>query len=278
MIGALISVDNRLASSIALRYACRLANQTGMNLQTIYIEEPEHEDRPPGTGWVKSTWEKGLLVSAGAEISQLIDEEKRTCPTLRKPKMFVGEREMEILRELDEGSYDLFIEGALYSFNPSNFRAKFESRLYVEASCPILMVKNLVELRKAAILLEDTTDLWSLIPRFFKTFEGAELTFDILHVKLQKPGRLSFREGKDGMNASDSREADQCIVSARKMLAEAGWSPREARAIRGVPAEIADSLEPYSLVFACLPRQTDGKDSMLELLSRVPSAVLVCRQ
>ena len=68
MIRALIFVDNRLASSIALRYACRLANVSGMDLQTIYIEEPEHEDRPPGTGWVKSTWEKGLLVSAGAEI------------------------------------------------------------------------------------------------------------------------------------------------------------------------------------------------------------------
>jgi hypothetical protein len=278
MIRALIPVDNRLASGIALRYACRLANRTGMDLQAIYIEEPEHEDRPPGTGWVKRTWEKGLLVSAGAEISQLIDEEKPSCPMLRKPKMFVGDREAEILRELDEGAYDLFIEGALYAFNASNFLAKFSSGLYEEASCPILVVKNLVELKKAAVLLEDTTDLWSLIPSFFKTLEGADLEFDLVHVKPRKPGRLTFREGKGGVESAEAGEADERIASARKMLAEAGWSPRRTRVVRGVPTGIADSLKDYGLVAASLPRQTDGKSVMLELLSRVPSAVLVCRQ
>jgi hypothetical protein len=278
MIRALISVDNRLASSIALRYACRLANQTGMDLQSIHIEEPEHGDRPPGTGWVKRTWEKGLLVSAGAEISQLIDEEKPTCPTLRKPKMFVGDRETKILRELDEGSYDLFIEGALYAFNPENFRTRFETRLYGEVPCPILMVKNLVELKKAAIFLEDDTDLWSLIPRFFKILEGADLELDTLHVKLKKPGRLSFREGEGDMESSDAGEVDEISASAGKMLAEAGWSPRGTKVIRGVPSGITDCLEDYSLLAACLPRQTDREKPMLELLSRVPSALLVCRQ
>jgi hypothetical protein len=278
MIRALILVDNRLASSIALRYACRLANQTDMDLQTIYIEESEQEERPPGTGWVKRTWEKGLLVSAGAEISQLIDEEKATCPTLRKPKMLVGRREMEILRELDEGSFDLFIEGVLYTFNPAHFRAKFQTRLYGEVPCPILMVKNLVDLKKGVILLEDNTDLWSLIPSLFKTLEGTDLKFDLLHVKLTKPGRLSFREGERALESVDAGETDERIASARKMLAEAGWSPQGTKVLRGVPTEIADCLEDYGLVVACLPRQTHGKNATLELLSRVPSAVLVCWQ
>jgi len=278
MIRALILVNNRLASSIALRYACRLANVSDMDLQTIYIEEPEHEDRPPGTGWVKSTWEKGLLVSAGAEISQLIDEEKPTCPTLRKPKMCVGDREAEILREIDEGSYDLFIEGSLYSFNQTNFMKKFGTKLYREVSCPILVVKNMVDIKQAVILIEDTTDLWSLIPQFFKIFEKANLKFDILHVKLQKPGRLSFKEGDKGTKAPEVKEADDITISAKKMLAEAGLSPQKTRMIREVPARIADSLKEYGLVVACLPRQTDRKNSMLELLSGVPSAVLVLWQ
>ncbi len=278
MIRALILVDNRLASGIALRYACRLANQTGMDLQTIYIEEAEREVRPPGTGWVKRTWEKGLLVSAGAEISRLIDEEKPTCPTLRKAKMVVGDRQMEILRELDEGSYDLFIEGTLYAFNPSNFQVNLEARLSGGFPCPILMVKNFVELKKAALLLEDTTDLWSLVPSFFKTLEGAHLEFDLLHVKFTKPGRLSFREDEGGVEAADGGEIDERIASARKMLAEAGWSPQGTGVLRGVPVGVADDLQDYSLVVACLPRQTAGKNAMLELLSRVPSAVLVCRQ
>jgi len=275
---ALIFVDNRLASRIALRYACRLANMSDMDLQSIYIEEPELGDSPPGTGWVKSTWEKGLLVSAGAEISQLIHQEKSKCPTLRKPKMCVGDRETEILRELDESPYDLFIEGTLYSFNPAGFLEKFGTRLYRELSCPILVVKNMVDIKKAVLLIEDTTDLWSLIPLFFKIFGKTQLKLDIFHVKLQKPGRLRFKESGEGLKTSDAKETDEIIHSAEKMLAETGWSAQETRVIRDAPAGIAESLQDYSLVVSCLSRQTAPKSLMLEVLSRVPSAVLLCWQ
>ena len=278
MIRALIFVDKRLASRIALRYACRLAKQTGMDLQTIHIEDTEHGDTPPGTGWVKSTWEKGLLVSAGAEISQLINELKPTCPTLRKPKMCVGARETEILRELEHTPYDLFIEGGLFSFNKSGFLGRFGTKLYREISCPILVVKNVGDIKKAVILIEDTTDLWSLIPRFFRTLEGADLELDILHVKLQKPGRLSFKEGAEAMKTSSVEDVDKIIISAKQMLGETGWSPQKTRVIRDAPAGIVDSLQEYGLVVSCLSRQTARKSSMLELLSHVPSAVLVCWQ
>ena len=53
----LVAVDADLASSIAIRYACDLANRTGMQLQTIHVVEPEEQGHTPGTGWVRRTWE-----------------------------------------------------------------------------------------------------------------------------------------------------------------------------------------------------------------------------
>lgn len=52
MIKTLVSTNADLATSIALRYACQLADLTGMVLQTMPVVEPEQEGHSPGTGWV----------------------------------------------------------------------------------------------------------------------------------------------------------------------------------------------------------------------------------
>ena len=72
MIKALVSLNADLASSIALRYSCRLAESVDMKLHTIHVEEVDREGYPPGSGWVRSTWEKGLVQTAEEEISHLI--------------------------------------------------------------------------------------------------------------------------------------------------------------------------------------------------------------
>lgn len=278
MIKALVSLDADLASSIALRYACQMANTVPMDIKTIHVEEADAEGNPPGTGWVRRTWEKGLLGTAEAELSQLLNAERPTCPTLGTPKMKVGDRDQEILSELEAETYDLLVEGVLYSFKTVNFEKKIRSKLYQKVTCPILLVKNLVALRKAALLVEDHTDLWSLIPTFFKILEGSGLKFDLVHVKLHKPGRLSFNKETEDKEPSIENETDEAIAAAGEMLAQAGWIPEKTRVIRDIPTMIANSLQDFGLVVSCLPRHVSKKNLMLELLSRIPSAVLLCWQ
>jgi len=278
MIKALVSLNADLASSIALRYTCQMANMIEMDIKTIHVEEADAEGNPPGTGWVRRTWEKGLLGTAEAEISRLINAERSSCPTLSSPKMTVGDREAEILRELEEESYNILVEGILLSFDASHFETRMRSKLYKKMPCPLLLVKNLVSLNKIALLVEDHTDLSALVPTFSKLFEESSVEYDLLRVILQKPGRLSFK--KDARDAAEpvSRETDELLTSANNMLAEAGRSPLEVKTLRDIPARIADSLQDYGLVVSCVPRQMARKSPMLEVLSRVPSAVLLCWQ
>ena len=278
MIKTLVSLNADLASSIALRYTCQLANIIEMDIKTIHVEEADTEGNPPGTGWVRKTWEKGLLGTAEAEISQLINAERASCPSLGSPKMMVGDPEAEILRELENESYNVLVEGILLSFDASHFEGRMRSKLYKKMPCPLLLVKNLVELKRIALLIEDHTDLRTLIPTFSKLFERATLEYDILRVILQKPGRLSFT--KDAQDAPEPvfEEADELLTNANNMLAEASRSPLEVKTLRDVPAKIADSLQDYALVVSCVPRQMAKKSPMLELLSKVPSAVLLCWQ
>ena len=60
MLRALVALESDLASSIALRYACQMANIVGMALQTIHVEDADAEGHAPGTGWVRRSWEKAL--------------------------------------------------------------------------------------------------------------------------------------------------------------------------------------------------------------------------
>ena len=278
MIKTLVSLDADLASSIALRYVCQMANIMEMDIKTIHVEEPDSDENPPGTGWVRRTWEKGLLETAEIEISQLVSAERASYPNLGSPKVIVGDREDGILNELKEGHYDLLVEGTLLSFSTSHFNKKIRSKLYKRMPCPFLLVRNLVGIKKVALLVEEETELWPLIPTFSSLFKGAELKFDLLHVIVQKPGLLGLRKSAEKTAAGMLEEDDEILTAAKGMLAESEWFPEATKVIRDVPAKIADFLQDYGLVVSCIMRQTARKSPMLELLSRVPSAVLFCWQ
>ncbi len=55
MLKTLIALEADLASTIAIRYACQLAKQMAMDLQTIHVVEPDHRGHTVGTGWVRQT-------------------------------------------------------------------------------------------------------------------------------------------------------------------------------------------------------------------------------
>lgn len=278
MIKTLISLDANLASGIAIKYACQLAGLVGMVFLPIHVETADQEMQPPGTGWVKETWEKGLLETAQEEISRLIKAERDFCSALGTPKITVGDREEVILRELAEESYDLFIEGSLYAFNPSSFHEKTRSKLYRESPCPIILAKNLVRLKKAALLLDEEEKLQPLISEFLKIFKGAEIRVDLIHFRLHKAGQPRSGEGEEFDSASDLKKSDEFLHAAKEMLEEEGCSPEQCRLIHDNPTNIAHSLQDYGLVVSYSPFQPDKKSPYVELLNRVPSAILLCRR
>jgi hypothetical protein len=269
MLKTLVSLNADLASSIALRYACQMASKVGMVLQTIHVEEPGAEGHPVGTGWVRRTWEKALLKTGEEEIAQLIQAEKSSCPPLAGPKMFVGDREEEILHELEREPYDLFIEGALHTFPSVNFYKKIHSRLYRHTSCPVILVKNLVKLDRVALLLRGGVDPARVVKTFLKIFEGAEVEVDLLYCKFQHGSGDPFQETED---------PDAILSAAKALLQDGGRSPKESRVSQDTPEGLGDLFKDYGLVVSSIQRGGSKADPLTELLSRIPSPILLCWQ
>ena len=197
MLRTLVYLNADLASSIALRYACQLTHVIKMKLHTVHVEEPDHDGYAPGTGWVRRTWEDAMLKTGEFEIAQLIKAEKSSCPILGPTKMLVGDRENEILREIQRESYDLFVEGSLHSFSPKKLYDKIQSRLYRHIPCPVMVVKNLVNLEKIALIVRDEVEYKKSVSMFLKIFGGAKLNLNLIYCKFQEPGKLSFKGQKD---------------------------------------------------------------------------------
>ena len=269
MIRALVSLDVDLASSIALRYACQMAKLIEMELQPIHVEKPGREGRVLGTGWVERTWEKTLLKTGLEEINRLITAEKGSCPAIFPPKISVGDPQDEILRELKEERYDLFVKGELYTFTPSKFHEKVNSRLFRQAPCPIMVVNNLVHLERVSLLLEDGSEIQPLIGTFLKMFGAADVVADLLYCKFQSSRRQAFHQ---------SEEPDRILRAAEEMLSQHGRKLGKSEVKEDAPERLGDLMRDYGLVMTSIHHDLGRKNPMAELLSHTPSPILLLFQ
>jgi hypothetical protein len=276
MIKTLASLNADLASDIAFRYSNRLSQFVDMNMQAIHVEEVEGPS--PGTGWVRNTLERGLLHTAQEEISGLIKAAQSTYRIPDAPIVRVGEREHELLREIKDGSYDLFMEGILNAFNPAGFFRRLQSALYRNAPCPILLVKNLAELNRTALLLRDNTDLTSLISTFLKIFTKTEPVVDLIHFSFPESGRKGFKEKVEDSVTSIHKNAGKIMKDAKTMLIENGRKPEDSWIIQDTPEKLNEFLMDYGLVVIQMPRNPGKKNRVMDLLSHLPTAILLCRK
>jgi hypothetical protein len=264
---ALIAVKADLASSIAIRYSCQLAKLTGLGLQTLYVFKPDEKGHTPGTGWVREAWEDAMVLKGRDSIAKLIQAEKIACPGLGNPKMVAGKRDMEILHELQVSDYDLFAEGMLHAFEPTNFLKKIHSRLYRNLPCPVLMVKNLASLAKGILALGEENDMASCVSVFLKLFEGVEVDLDLICCRFQNTAVDAERDTASRLETG--------LGAAEKMLAEKGRTPRASRLVQGVSESLDRSVRDYGLVLTSLARENIEKSPIVDLLSRNPSPVLI---
>lgn len=277
MINALISLNADLASSIAFRYACRLKDYIDMRLQPIHVEEVD--EVPPGSGWVRSTWEKGLVQTAREEIAQLINAEKADCALLDATIVRTGEYDEVLLHEIENRSSDLLLEGVLSSFRDQLFHKRIRSKLHRFCPAPIIVVKNLVQPDKVGLLLGESPDVTAVVPTFLKLFTEPGIRVDLIYFAFKKRGKPAFREKvSEGDVPTGTENAVNLLNSANEMLAEKGWRPKEMWAIQDSPERIGAFLCDYGLVGAALTRNIHKEGHMLELLSQISTATLLCKK
>lgn len=268
MIKALLSLDENLASSIALRYACQQSSLVpAMKLQAIHVEEPDHNGKhSAGSGWVRRSWEKGLAAAGADEVNRLLKTENVSCPFIGPPKVFVGNRQGEILEELVTGGYDMYMEGDLTTSVAADFNQLISSDLYRKSPCPVMIVKNLITSNCAGLLCGDGVDHRKLIAGFLKVFKNTGLELDLLYYKFQEQDTVIFQ---------DKEEAGSVLTEAEKILAAAGMPARRSQVLSGSPERVGDYLRNYFLVASTFPSR---KSPRLELLAHVLAPVFLCRQ
>jgi hypothetical protein len=237
----------------------------------------EKEGYPPGSGWVRSTWENGLLQTAQQEIAQLINTEKANCPVLDEPIVRIGDREEELLQEIKRESYDVFLEGVLSSSDEQLFFQKVRSKLYRQIPCPIILVKNLVAPSRVALLLAEHKDVKPMINTFANLFEKSKMTVDLVYVKTQRTGPDASPKIAAEAAGPEWAEARGLLDDATERLAFHGWTPQERWIIQERPPKIGEMLGPYGLVGSRLPRTPHKSSMVMELLSHVASAILLAK-
>ncbi len=259
----LLYLNEDLASSIALRYADYLSSVTDIKLYIIHVEEPDTRQQA-GTGWVRRTWETGVQETGTQVVKRIIKTENIKCKFAGPPKVIVGDREAEVLRELRMGGYDLYMEGHMDASGADEFYRIVSSRLYKQATCPVLLVKNLTVSKTAAILLADAVDHRRVVDRYLKLASGSKLETELIFFKFRDQSEISFMDISEGGTA---------IRESEELLKAAGMPARKSTVICGTPEHTGDFLRNYAFIAANLPVR---KSLRVEVLANTPASVLLC--
>lgn len=185
MTKALVSIDADLPSSIALRYTCQLAKIKPIEIQTVHVHEPDAAGPggfSMGTGWARRTYEKELVDQSKKGISQLLVAESGFCPVLNEPIITSGDREKEILIELQKGDYDLFVEGAPFQLSSKELNRHLRSHLYQHLKVPALLVQNLYPINRVLMVMESERESSFLYGELEKVFGGQEMELELVFI------------------------------------------------------------------------------------------------
>jgi len=267
MIKALVSVYPDLASVIAMNYACRLSTMFAIEIQPIFVKEPEQGDKAPAVGWVRETWENGLLDVEHQAINKLIESERSEYARLASLQVIRGQRDDVILDNLYEGGYDLFVEGSISRFEKSELLQRTRSRLYRNLPCPVLIARNLIDFNRILIIIGDSHPSHKLLLFLVKLFRDISLRFDLFYCRMLDSGPLE-----------PIHSSKELFAEADEILRDNGWEPEKKIALQGTPQDLAAQIGEYSMSAASLPRQAGRNSGLIEFLSDTPSPILFNRE
>ena len=263
MLKTLLYINEDLASSIALRFTGYLNKFVPLSLYVTHVEEPDEKEQV-GTGWVRRTWEDGVASSGKRLIDRMLRTENIDCPLAGRPKVFVGDCDKEIIYELRNGLYNLFVKGYLDAADPEQFYELITSPLCKEVSSPTLVVKNLSLSKKCALLCADSVNPAILVEKSLEILGDSSFELDIVYFK--------FIDNKS-LQILDHAEGGKHLTETEALLAAAGKTVHETIVISGTPEQAGEYLKEYALVASTLPSRKSMR--MYTLAYSLASVLLV---
>ena len=290
MINGALYLDEDLASSIALKFVDHMRQLIfDLRLQMIHVMRPDIKPRSVGCGWVRRTWEKGVLEDGMSMISRMLKTENVHFPISGPPKVMLGDRDKETLTELTNNAYDLFIEGDHDISNVKDFRKLINSRLYAKAPCPILIARDQIKRNRTVLLAEEGTNIRRLAEQFGRLMKTSKLSVDLIYFKAPKSidwdrhmSAVAFAE------AGEFETAREILQKENSLLKNEASSPafsdletiaaldkikvNDTRFMNGPPDKLAILLQDYDLVASSFPSR---KSTHLEALATTNASVML---
>jgi len=261
----LLSLGNDLASSIALRYLSQQAADFPMTIQPLHIEV-EEKHFPLGTGWVKNTWKDTVVSSSEVEINNFIHNEIRSCSSLSAAITRIGDGEKQILKELQNGNYQLFAMGMLSSFSTKSFYDLLASKLITKTSCPVLLIKNLRDFKHVTLLCQRGMDIKKLAREYLNMYGKASVDLHLLHIE---------PDDTTQENVTRSEQVPVYLQEIGDALATNGCVPKTLNTLTGAPQPIADTLKDQGMIVSSYNRKKDKNSAFFDILAHVPTPVLL---
>jgi hypothetical protein len=290
MINGALYLDEDLASSIALKFVDHMRQLIyDLRLQMIHVMRPDIKPQSVGYGWVRRTWEKGVLEEGMSMISRMLKTENVHFPVSGPPKVMMGDRDQETLAELTNNAYDLFIEGDHDISSVKDFRKLINSRLYAKAPCPILIARNQIKRNRSVLLAEEGTNIRRLAEQFGSLMKTSKLSVDLIYFKAPKitdwdrhmaaaafaeAGEFeTAREVFQKENPSQKSEAARPTFSDSETIAALDKiKVNDTRLMNGPADKLAVLLQDYDLVASTFPSR---KSFHLEALASTDASVML---
>ena len=290
MINGALYLDENLASSIALKFVDHMRQSINdFRLQMIHVMRPEIKPQSVGCGWVRRTWEKGVLEEGMSMISRMLKTENVQFPISGPPKVRMGDRDEETLAELTDNIYDLYIEGDQDITGVKDFRKRISSHLYAKAPCPILIARNQIERNRTVLLAEEGTNIRRLAEQFGRLMKISKLSVDLIYFKAPKiidwerhMSAVAFAEAGEfetareilqKENSAEKNEAESPAFSDSETIAALDRiKVNDTRFINGPPEKLSLLLQDYDLVAASFP---SNESTHLEALASTDASVML---
>ena len=259
MIKTLVTVEMDLASSFAIRYACKLGQHISMELYPVYVKSAPTMDPTTGVGWAPHTWQRELIEMGKGEIQEMLAPEVDSCPVMQKPRVLYGDRGTELLKIVEEEAIDLYVEAAPQHFTPRTIFKSLRSKFYQRLHRPFIWVRTLRKIDQVFVLCGDVTGVRTLARALGLLWQGCRVP---LHFAFPESGET----GKAGPEALLREE----VRKAKAELEAQGSGP-----LREIPfAPVSGAPPPtltdaYGLVVLTLDRELRKESAQLQWLSEV---------
>lgn len=263
MIKTLVSIEVDLASSLAIRFACQLGGTMNMEIQPVYIKESPTRASSWGAGWAGRTWEKEMVQQGVEEIAELVEAEKDFCPVLKEPRVIYGDREGESLKIATSEDFDMFIEGAHFTWTLGDLYKRIHSKLYQRIPYPVILVRALRKVNHVQLLCFDAQGAETLTRTFQKIWHDC-------------PIPLVLNYPAAGMAPSKTDELRVAVDRARAILTEAGCAVTVQNSLSPDPGTgSAEALKDCGLVAVALERAVRKDCPEIQWLSEVKTSALL---